>query len=253
MPPTTIRGAQVLDGSVQRTDLDSTTVGQAVVRKIVQGSGVTLSSTGADSGTGDVTVSSPVSTDTGNIATLGSDSLVLVPQSQIWSVRLRSYNAVGNPNFAIAQNNPVVGTSILNATGRVVDRWFWTRGGTHQINAQQVSAEFVNIPGTNFMITDRPLVLTLATAQASLAAGDYGFLNHSMEGIALRELFNDVHSVSILIKSTKAGHKFSYYINDPTGSRSYTKVLTIPSANTWTLLTIPNIPAFPPSGTWSLN
>src|SRR5262245_49225690 len=85
MPPTTIRGAQVLDGSVQRTDLDSTTVGQAVVRKIVQGSGVTLSSTGADSGTGDVTVSSPVSTDSGNMATLGSDSLVLVPQSQIWS------------------------------------------------------------------------------------------------------------------------------------------------------------------------
>jgi hypothetical protein len=37
--------------------LDATTVGQAVVRKIVQGTNVTLSSTGADSGTGDVTVS----------------------------------------------------------------------------------------------------------------------------------------------------------------------------------------------------
>src|SRR5262245_20900787 len=57
MPPTVIRGTQVLDGSVQRTDLDVSTVGQAVVRKIVQGSGVTLSSTGADSGTGDVTLS----------------------------------------------------------------------------------------------------------------------------------------------------------------------------------------------------
>jgi hypothetical protein len=57
MPKTVIRGAQVLDGSIQRADLDVSTVGQAVVAKLVQGTNVTLSSTGADSGTGDVTVS----------------------------------------------------------------------------------------------------------------------------------------------------------------------------------------------------
>lgn len=62
MPPTVIRGTQVLDGSIQRTDLDVSTVGQAVVAKLVQGAGITLSSTGADSGTGDVTVASTVST-----------------------------------------------------------------------------------------------------------------------------------------------------------------------------------------------
>jgi hypothetical protein len=59
MPKTVIRGAQVLDGSIQRADLDTSTVGQAVVAKLVQGSNVTLSSTGADSGTGDVTISVP--------------------------------------------------------------------------------------------------------------------------------------------------------------------------------------------------
>jgi len=59
MAITQVRGTQVLDGSVQRTDLDATTVGQAVVRKIVQGTNVTLSSTGADSGTGDVTINVP--------------------------------------------------------------------------------------------------------------------------------------------------------------------------------------------------
>lgn len=56
MPATTLRGAQVRDGTVQRADLDITTVGNAVIRKLVQGSGVTLSSTGADAGTGDVTI-----------------------------------------------------------------------------------------------------------------------------------------------------------------------------------------------------
>jgi hypothetical protein len=57
MAITSIRGKQIVDGSVQRADLDTTTVGQAVVAKIVQGTNITLSSTGADSGTGDVTVS----------------------------------------------------------------------------------------------------------------------------------------------------------------------------------------------------
>jgi hypothetical protein len=57
MPPTVIRGTQVLDGSIQRADLDIVTAGQAVVAKLVQGSNITLSSTGTDSGTGDVTIS----------------------------------------------------------------------------------------------------------------------------------------------------------------------------------------------------
>src|SRR4051794_39205615 len=52
----TLTGKQLRDGSVQRDDLDISTSGQAVVRKIIQGSGVIISSTGADSGTGDVTI-----------------------------------------------------------------------------------------------------------------------------------------------------------------------------------------------------
>jgi hypothetical protein len=58
MPQTVIRGTQILNNTVQRQDLDTSTVGQALVTKIVQGAGITLSSTGADSGTGDVTVAS---------------------------------------------------------------------------------------------------------------------------------------------------------------------------------------------------
>jgi hypothetical protein len=59
MAQTGISGKQVKDSSIQRVDLDTTTVGQAVVAKLVQGTNVTLSSTGADSGTGDVTISVP--------------------------------------------------------------------------------------------------------------------------------------------------------------------------------------------------
>jgi hypothetical protein len=56
VPQTVIRGNQILDGSVQRQDLDVATPGSAVIRRIIAGDGVTLTSTGADAGTGDVTV-----------------------------------------------------------------------------------------------------------------------------------------------------------------------------------------------------
>jgi parallel beta-helix repeat protein len=58
MAKTEIRGGQIKDTSVQRSDLDVSTTGEAVVRRIVAGSGITLGSTGIDTGTGDVTINS---------------------------------------------------------------------------------------------------------------------------------------------------------------------------------------------------
>lgn len=56
MARTQLRGTQVGDGTVQRDDLDVSTAGQAVIRKIIAGAGITLGSTGPDAGTGDVTI-----------------------------------------------------------------------------------------------------------------------------------------------------------------------------------------------------
>ncbi len=57
MARTQLKTAQLGDEEVGRADLNSTTVGKAVVKKIIQGTGISLSSTGADAGTGDVTIS----------------------------------------------------------------------------------------------------------------------------------------------------------------------------------------------------
>jgi hypothetical protein len=56
MARTQVTGSQILDHSVQRADLDTTTVGQAVITKVVAGNGINLEFTGVDTGTGDVTV-----------------------------------------------------------------------------------------------------------------------------------------------------------------------------------------------------
>jgi len=56
MAKTQVRSQQLEDEGVKRDDLNSTTTGQAVVKKLVEGTGVQLTSTGVDAGTGDVTV-----------------------------------------------------------------------------------------------------------------------------------------------------------------------------------------------------
>lgn len=56
MPKTQVGGNQIKDTDVGREDINIATTGRAMVRKIIQGTGITLSSTGADSGTGDVTI-----------------------------------------------------------------------------------------------------------------------------------------------------------------------------------------------------
>lgn len=66
MPQTQLRGPQILDGSVQRQDLDVATAGSAVIRKIIAGTNVTISSTGVDAGTGDVTINASGATPGGS-------------------------------------------------------------------------------------------------------------------------------------------------------------------------------------------
>lgn len=54
MPKTRVRSSQLK--KIKRADLNTATTGKAVVTKIIAGAGVTISQTGADSGTGDVTL-----------------------------------------------------------------------------------------------------------------------------------------------------------------------------------------------------
>lgn len=60
MPRTEVRSGQIRDATVGRSDVNVATPGEAVVAKIVAGSGINVSSTGADVGTGDVTITATV-------------------------------------------------------------------------------------------------------------------------------------------------------------------------------------------------
>ena len=51
-----LKSEQIKDGEVKRDDINVDETGQAVIRKIIAGTGVIITSTGVDAGTGDVTI-----------------------------------------------------------------------------------------------------------------------------------------------------------------------------------------------------
>jgi hypothetical protein len=106
----------------------------------------------------------------------------------------------------------------------------------------------VPVPGTSFNITQFFLRTTLTGQETSLAAGDYLFLQHSAEGPFLREICSDVMSLQILVRSSVAGLKFGITLREGGTTKTLALLCTIPSANTWTLLTFPNLPSFVSSG-----
>jgi|SRR6516225_474968 hypothetical protein len=169
---------------------------------------------------------------------------------QIYSVRLRSFNAVGNPNFEVDQRN--VGSTVSGPSGNlIIDRWKYTGAGTYNLTAGQQSATLPDgcIPGTSFRIS-RSFLRTTVTTAATLGASDNLQLFQFIEGPQFRELSNDVHSISILCRSNVANLKFGLTLQDPTGAYALGSLCTLGAANTLTLITLPNLPIWASGGTF---
>jgi hypothetical protein len=186
-----------------------------------------------------------------------SPAVNTIVQPIISSFRLRSYNALafGNCNFEIDQAN--IGGAITypaksSAWYRAVDRWFaWngtsTSTGTAAFTTQQIPLNVV-VPGTNYNITQSILRFTLTVPQASLTGTEYIQYWTAIEGPMLRELLSDTFSLTVLARSSVANLKFGISITDNasgTATVSLAKLCSLGAANTWTLLTYPNLPVFP--------
>jgi hypothetical protein len=177
-------------------------------------------------------------------------------QPAVWSARQRSFNSIGNPNFEIDQN--LVGTVQANTANGygTGDRWVMATVGTMRFSTQTMPATadpIAIIPGTNFRITNNFLRLTLTTAQPSLAAGDYFGLGQTIEGIRFRELASDVHSLSLLVRSSVPSVKFAVVLNDTGSTRSLCKLCTTSAtANTSTVIQLPALPVWPSSGSFGM-
>ena len=172
-------------------------------------------------------------------------------QAQIWDTRLRSFNATGNPNFEV---NQYANDSGFPGQTKHIDRWnnAYSTGAGNWTGTRQT--EKVLIPGTNYCITNTfHRVAVAGSSMGSVAAGDYMYLFQRMEGIQLRELISDVHSLSLLVRSSVAGLKFSVSLQDSPGVWTLAKLCTIPTADVWTLIALPNLPVWTASGSFPIS
>jgi hypothetical protein len=236
------------------------TTGQAVPGTSVPSS--SLVTPGGAQGVQGIQGPTAVSANAGNQATLGTDNLIYVPDPTpvITSVRLRSFSSIGNGNFECDQRqihsyltNPANGTFVC-------DRWQLQKSAlTAAINLQSWTAPFTGsgiggpilIPGTSYRISQNVLLLGLATAQATLAAGDYFAIQQSIEGPMLRELASDVHSVSLLIQSDVVPLSFGLILRDPGGTVTLSKLCTV-NATGYNLIKLPNLPVWASGGNFSV-
>ena len=116
MPVTGLRGRQILDGDVLRDDLNITTSGSAVIRRIIAGTNITISSTGVDTGTGDVTINASGGTGTVTSVGLSLPNIFSVTGSPVTtSGTLTATFASQTANTVFAAPNGSAGTPTFRA------------------------------------------------------------------------------------------------------------------------------------------
>jgi len=180
----------------------------------------------------------------------GPDASEGIVESAIWNVRQRTYNSIGNPNFQVDQRYCGELYSNVPDNTVILDRWRIYKNGTMAMWSQQLS-DPVYVPGSNYMITNKILRLTVTTAQPSLAAANNVNLTQLIEGPNLRPLKDDVTSISLLARSSVADLTFAVTINDydyTTINQCLTHMVALGPANTWTLVTLPSLLRMPSSG-----
>jgi hypothetical protein len=165
-------------------------------------------------------------------------------------MRLRSFNAVGNPTFEVDQRTV---STVITSNNPICDRWFFynTSGANSSCQKITTAATFINLPGTNFMITDSVLRFTVTAQKTVLAAGDICQIYQTIEGSSFRELHSDVHSISVLARSSVANVTFGLFIGD-NSARTLTKLCTTGAANTPVLIALPNLPIWDAGGNFGI-
>lgn len=150
-------------------------------------------------------------------------------------------NKIINGKMDIAQR----GTSFVSpATGSyMLDRWQHQSVNDGVFTVTQAS----DSPANEF---ENSLRLTVTTADASIAAGQFCTLRQPIEGYNARDLIGRTFTLSFRVRSSKTGTHCVAFINDA-GDRSYIAEYTINAANTWETKSITLSGGLITAGTWN--
>jgi len=145
-------------------------------------------------------------------------------------------NIIINGDMSIAQRGTSVSSISSGAAYNTIDRM---RFGVNSLGTWTQS-QSTDVPtGQGFA---KSFKLDCTTADASPSAGDYVFLNYSIEGQDLQYLKKGTANaesltLSFWTKSNKTG-TYTFELDDNDNSRSFSQTYTISSANTWEKKTI---------------
>jgi hypothetical protein len=161
-------------------------------------------------------------------------------------------------------DNPVInglmtvwqyGTTTINLTTTGLtafpcDRWKWLASGTGVV--QRVQDTNVPTVGLAGAVLPFSLGLTVTTADAAIAAGDFYAIAHRIEGYNWAPVAQQALTLSFLVKSPLTGIHCVALRNNAaaTPDRCYVAEYNIAVANTWQKVVI-NVPASPSAGTWN--
>jgi hypothetical protein len=178
--------------------------------------------------------------------------VALVVPPAIWATRLRSFNAIGNPNGEVSQRRAAGAITITSGKIFLEDRWQMGTCASTSLTGQRVSAGTIPgtgiiLPGTSFKLSNGFFRLTLGGTKTTLAASDWMGFQQTIEGPMMRELASDVHSLSLLVRTSVPNLTIAVALQDPGGTRSLVNTYKIQAANTLTLIQLPNL-AWPGSG-----
>jgi hypothetical protein len=159
-------------------------------------------------------------------------------------------NRIINGAMVIDQRNSGAAVTLTSGGDFVTDRFIAYEDTDGTMTGQQVlkSANSGNAP-TGFSSS---LLFTTGTADASLAAAQFVVINQNIEGLNVSDLDwgtanASTITLSFYVKSSLTG-TFGGSLRNSTGSRSYPFSYSIPTANTWTQISITI--AGDTSGTW---
>ena len=132
MAATALNSSQIRDGQVSRADLNTSTGGSAVIARAIAGNGIALGSTGADTGTGDVTfsVDTAIVPRKGDANTFTDTQFITGSNNGSRGTDITNSStgtdATAADRFANASISSLFGVaSALNSDTTIADRAFW--------------------------------------------------------------------------------------------------------------------------------
>lgn len=153
-------------------------------------------------------------------------------------------NALINPDFQIAQEGTSFAT--MSSGDYIMDGWkYYKSGAMVHTGSQDTDVPTVAESGS---LSTTSLKLDCTTADASIAAGDYCYVSHRIEGRRALPVLQQSFTLKFLHKHTKTG-TYCVAFRNSGSDRSYIAEYTQSTTDTWELATI-TVDASPTGGTW---